>query len=249
MGVRKHKQIGGQLGEWIVTYGDMVTLLLCFFVALFDPNQMDAVELASIATSFQTGGLGSKENGNTLAVGKLEELGNNVATLPSNEKGKSLSVAKKKAVSLFTPEIKSNKVRITTDERGLVISLAADSFFASASAQVNIEQARDSLVKIADFLKTEELVDPTTGLPRSFRLEGHTDKSPVDPNGAWPSNWELSAQRPINVLHILTDFGVDETRFQVAGFADTKPLADNGTPEGRAYNRRVDLIILDSGHL
>ena len=82
-----------------------------------------------------------------------------------------------------------------------------------------------------------------------FRIEGHTDSTPTDPDSPWPSNWELSTARSTNVLHYLVDFGVNEDQFQVAGFADTSPLASEETEEGRAYNRRVDIIILTDGHL
>jgi chemotaxis protein MotB len=91
-----------------------------------------------------------------------------------------------------------------------------------------------------------DIQDPE-GRLRKFRIEGHTDSGSTDP-AQWPSNWELSAARAVNVLHFLTDFGADEKRFSVAGYADNKPYYDNSTPEGRAYNRRVDIIILDEGH-
>jgi chemotaxis protein MotB len=183
------------------------------------------------------------EGGATLTAGRNADLGNTIMSLPSSEKGRSLSTAKKKATSLFAPEVKSNKIRVTVDERGLVISLASDAFFAPASARVNIEETRDILLRLGALLNSEELQK------RKFRIEGHTDSSPVDPNGPWPSNWELSTARSINVLKYLTDIGVEEKRFQVAGFADTVPIASNDTPEGRAYNRRVDIVILDEGHL
>ncbi|HOV62425.1 MAG TPA: OmpA family protein, partial [Spirochaetia bacterium] len=139
------------------------------------------------------------------------------------------------------PEIKSNMVRIKEDERGLIISLAADAFFAPASAEIDIENARETLQKASALLSS---------LPeRKFRIEGHTDSLPTDPTGPWPTNWELSTARATNVLHYLVDFGVDERQFQVAGFADTVPIASNDTPEGRAYNRRVDIVILSEGHL
>ena len=67
-------------------------------------------------------------------------------------------------------------------------------------------------------------------------------------NEKYPSNWELSAERAINVLHYLADYGVNENSFSVAGYADTRPKFSNDTAEGRAYNRRVDIIILDEGH-
>jgi len=86
-------------------------------------------------------------------------------------------------------------------------------------------------------------------LDRKIRIEGHTDDSPIDPNGPWESNWELSTARSLSVLHFLTDIGVEENRFQVAGFADTMKISRNDTPEGMAYNRREDIIIIDDGHL
>jgi len=240
---KKEAEGGGGAPEWIVTYSDMVTLLLTFFAALFNVSEVDEVQLQQMISSLNNIGMGALEGGSTLTAGRNADLGNTIMSLPSMEKGKSLSTAKKKATSLFAPEVKSNKVRVTTDERGLVISLASDAFFAPASAQINIEETRDILLRLGALLNSEELAG------RKFRIEGHTDSSPVDPNGPWPSNWELSTARSINVLKYLTDIGVEEKRFQVAGFADTVPVASNDTAEGRAYNRRVDIVILDEGHL
>lgn len=239
---KKELSVGG-IGEWVVTYGDMVTLLLCFFVALFNASDADVVQTEMLISSLNNIGIGGSTGGNTLSSGKLAELGNTVGTLPSMEKGKYLGTAMKKAVSLFQPEVKSNKVRVSSNERGIVISLASDAFFRPASAQINIEETRDLLVKLAGLLSADELKG------RRFAIEGHTDSSPVDPAGPWESNWELSAARAINTLHYLSDFGVEERRFRVAGFADTIPLSSNNTEEGRAYNRRIDVIILDEAHL
>lgn len=243
MAKKQRKEIGGGTGEWLVTYSDMVTLLLCFFVALFDVTDVDITQMQVLISSMNNIGMGASTGGNTLSVGKLAELGNTVSTLPSMEKGRLLATAKKKATSLFQPEIKSNKVRISTDERGIVISLASDAFFRAASADVNIEETRTMLVRLAELLKSDDLAG------RKFRIEGHTDAVGTDPAGPWRSNWELSTARSLNVLHYLTDFGADERRFQVAGFSDTVPIASNDTEEGRAYNRRVDIIILDAAHL
>lgn len=239
---KKKQELGG-LAEWIVTYGDMITLLLVFFVALFDITEVDVTQYSQLISSLNNIGMGATTGGNTLSAGRLAELGNSISTLPSMERGRLLATAKKKAVSLFQPEIKSNKVRITSDEKGLVISLAADAFFRPASANINIEETRGMLIRLAELLKSPELAG------RTFRIEGHTDRTATDPGGPWFSNWELSTARSLTVLHFLTDFGAPENRFQVAGYADTVPIADNATPEGRAYNRRVDVIILDEGHL
>jgi chemotaxis protein MotB len=243
MAKKKKADAGGVGGEWIVTYSDMVTLMLCFFVALFNPDEVDPTQLAAMISSFNNTGMGASFGGNTLTVGKSADLGNTIMSLPSQDRGRTLGTALKRAISMFQTEIKSNKVRVTHNERGLIISLASDAFFNPASARINIEETRDILLRLGTLLASDEIKG------RKFRIEGHTDDTPVDPEGPWESNWELSARRSISVLHYLTGIGVEEDRFQVAGFADTAPISRNDTPEGRAYNRRVDVVILDEGHL
>jgi len=225
------------------TYADMVTLMLCFFVIFFNPDEVTQQQLDAISTSMQTGGIGAMAGGLTLASGRSADLGAVLMSLPSMEKGRSMGTALRRATSVFSPEIRSNRLRITVDERGIVITLASDAFFNPASARINIESTRDILLRLGSYLASDELSK------RKFRIEGHTDSLDVDPSGPWDSNWELSAMRSINILHYLAGLGIDEKRFQVAGFSDTAPIATNETPEGRAYNRRVDIIILDDAHL
>ncbi len=238
---KKRKKCEEGAPDWLLTYGDMTTLLLTFFIMMFTTATIDGSELRMILAAFQ--GLGSLMGGNTLEVGKLAELGNTIMSLPSRQRGSALDMARKMAISLFQPELRTKKVRIKEDERGLIISLAADAFFKPASAEINIEEARSVLQRAANLLSSSELKNYI------FRIEGHTDSLPTNPKGKWPTNWELSTARATNVLHYLVDFGVNEDQFQVAGFADTVPLASNDTPEGRAYNRRVDIVVLTKGHL
>ena len=226
---------------WQGTYGDMITLMLCFFVMLYNPSEVDVTQMATITQSLQMQETDSVTGGLSLSAGQLSDLGNTINSLPSLEKGKSLGTAKKKAVSLFAPDVKSNRITITSDERGLIITLLSDNFFEEGSAELNISETRDTLLRLADFFNSDELKN------RRFSIEGHTDNVVVN-NDLFPSNWELSAERAINVLHYLADYGVDENSFSVAGYADTRPKFSNDTPEGRAYNRRVDIIILDEGH-
>ncbi|MDR0554653.1 MAG: flagellar motor protein MotB [Treponema sp.] len=249
MARKKRSGGGGPSGqEWLTTYSDMVTLMLCFFVIFFNPDDASTAQMSQLAASVNTMGLGALAGGNTVSIGKQADLGNNIDALPSMEKGKMLGTALKKAVSLFTPDIRSNKVRVTHDERGLVITLAADAFFRPASARINIDETRDILLRLGNLLASPELLD-SRGQPRKIRLEGHTDNEQVDANGPWEDNWDLSTARSRAILHYLTGIGVDEKRFQVAGFADTMPVAKSETREAQAYNRRVDVIILDEGHL
>ncbi|MBO4640120.1 MAG: flagellar motor protein MotB [Treponema sp.] len=227
---------------WQGTYGDMITLMLCFFVMLYNPSEVDVTQLATITQSLQMQETESTSGGMSLSAGRLSDLGNNINSLPSLEKGKSLGLAKKKAVSLFAPDVKTNKITITSDERGLVITLLSDNFFEEGSADLNINETRETLLRLAEFFRSSEVSD------RRFRIEGHTDNTPVSADSKFPSNWELSATRAVNVLHYLADYGVDENKFSVAGYSDTRPKFSNDTAEGRAYNRRVDIIILDEGH-
>jgi chemotaxis protein MotB len=238
---KKQKKCEEGAPAWLLSWGDLTTLLLTFFVMMYDTGSIDQVELNLVLSAFQ--GLGNQTGGNTLQTGKLAELGNTIMSLPTMEKGQSLARAKKTALSAFQPEIRTKKVRVKEDERGLIISLASDAFFRPASADVDIEASRSLLASLAQLLSSPDLAG------RKFRIEGHTDSVSTDPGGPYATNWELSAARSTNVLHYLVDFGVDERQFQVAGFADTVPLASNDTPEGRAYNRRVDVIILSEGHL
>lgn len=214
--------------------------MLCFFVMLYNPSEVDTTSLAQMAASLEVAS--STTGGISLSAGRLSDLGNAINSLPSLERGKSLGLAKKKAVSLFAPEIKSNKITVTSDERGLVITLASDSFFEEGSAQLNIDETREILLRLSSFFADPELKT------KYFRIEGHTDNTPVKNTELFPSNWELSTARAANVLHYLADFGVQEDRFSIAGYADTRPKFSNDSPESRAYNRRVDIIILDEGH-
>ena len=242
MAKREKKEPEKPSTAWLGTYGDMITLMLCFFVMLYNPSEVDVTQLATITESLQMNQSESPTGGMSLSSGRLSDLGNTISALPSLEKGKNLGTAFKKAVSLFAPEVKSNKITITSDERGVVISLAADSFFKKGSAELNIEETRDALLHLSEFFNYPEIKD------RRFRIEGHTDNTPVTNDSVFPSNWELSATRAVNVLHYLADYGVRENDFSVAGYADTRPKFSNDTAEGRAYNRRVDIIILDEGH-
>lgn len=230
---------------FMATYGDMVTLLLTFFVMMFTTATVDGYQLKLILAAFE--GLGTMGGGNTLEEGKLIELGNTVGTLPSMSAGRGLADARRAAISIFQPEIRSRRVRVQEDERGLVISLASDAFFEPASAELNLEETRDVIQKLAQLLNRSDLAS------RYFRVEGHTDATPTDPTGRWPTNWDLSIARSLSVFQAILEYGrADDSfqeRFQLMGRGEFSPVADNDTPEGRMFNRRVDVIILSEGAL
>jgi chemotaxis protein MotB len=235
---KKKREAAAATNEWMSTYGDMITLMLCFFVMLYNPAEEDPAMMAQIMASFS----GSTSGGATsLSQASFADMGNNINSLPSLTRGSALGQVFQKAVSLFVPDTKSNRISVTSDERAVVISLVADNFFALGSAELNLDNTRETLLRLAQFLSSSDMRN------RRFRIEGHTDNT-WNEGIQWPSNWELSAARAINVLHYLSDYGVDETQFSVAGYADTRPKFSNDTAEGQAYNRRVDIVILDEGH-
>ena len=223
---------------WMMTYGDMVTLLLCFFAILFNPVETREEILHAVSEYFT-----NIDWGHSLTIGRMAATGNVVDVMPSQTRGRVLADAMRRAVSVFHREVQSNMVRITHDERGVVISFASDVFFNQASANINVESARSILLNLAILLTSEEVAD------RRFRIEGHTDATAVDPAGRWESNWQLSTERALSVLYYLSNLGVPESRMQVTGFGSTMPLTTEDTDEGRAYNRRVDIIIIDDAHL
>lgn len=232
--------------EYMLTYGDMVTLLLTFFVLLYSQMVPDAKksDIQLVLAAFQ--GLGNFQGGNTLEKGVLADNGFPSDSFPSSKAGNSLSEAKKLAKEIIPSssfQEKNKSVIIYNSERGLVISLSGDTFFNSASANIRMENSREVLYRIAQFLKSEGLSD------KFFRIEGHADDAPSDSNGPWRTNWELASARANNVLHLLSSFEVDEKRMQSVSYGDVRPAQSNGYPEGRAYNRRVDIVVVTEGNL
>ncbi len=228
--------------EYMLTFGDMMNLLLVFFVTMFSLDDPIDPQLLQIKLSAFSG-VGDAEGGLTLQKGPLAEMGNSIDSLPSMTAGDAMDRSLQAAISLLQPEITAKKVRVSEDERGLVISMNGDTFFPPGSAELNMDEARPLLQRLAGLLGASALGG------RNIRVEGHSDNSPTVPDSPFPSNWELSTARATNVLRRLLDYQVPEERLQVAGFADTKPVGDNETAEGRAYNRRVDIVVLTAGHL
>ena len=227
--------------DWLVTYGDMTTLLLTFFILMFTTAEIEGRELQLILSAFR-GSLGLFTGGLTLSKGVLAELGQQIESLPAKEKGDKLAKALEKAVSIFQPEIKSRKVKITEDERGMIISLISDAFFERGSAELTPE-GRRIINKIGRFLQQRDFRE------NDIRVEGHTDNTPISPTSAlysiYPTNWELSAARAVKIVRILNEeFGIPGENLQAVGYGEFQPVESNDIEEGRAYNRRVDIVIM-----
>lgn len=245
---RPEQQYHGGSERWLVSYADFVTLLFAFFVVLYANSNTDTRKAQQLAQSFREA-VGNESLREALAklIGKTPALPPqsnikdpltqpistaelagpgpaSVALLPSLDRLKK-DLAK---------ELRDGRLEVRLERRGLVISLHEASFFPSGE-NTFLPAARHTLGLIVESLRP---------LPNSIRLEGHTDGVPIH-NARFQSNWELSAARSIALMQLFTeDLALSRERLSIAGFADTAPVASNETPEGRARNRRVDIVVL-----
>jgi chemotaxis protein MotB len=222
----------------MVTMGDMNSLLMCLFLIMMGEDSITTGEDFRMAVSSLRGNVGMMSGGSSLAKGTLAEMGQTVMSLPSVDKGKSFGKRAAKAAEIFKPEIQAKAVRISEDERGLIISLASDLFFDSGSARLKPEM-RPVLTKISNIARS---------MPNFVRIEGHTDSNVIRQTQlkeGYRTNWELSASRSLAVLLYMTnEESVNPKQLSSVAFGEFRPIDKNDTPEGRAYNRRVDIVIL-----
>lgn len=219
--------------RWIVSYADMVTLLWALFVVLYalsdsNPRKLLAVQ-QSVDRAFNVGVL----SGNS-GASPIFDAGGGLAPGLEQMRGKDL-VSIQKTLSDFSRDHGlGNKIQVRQDAESITISLADNLLFDSGSADLR-PGSQEVLSEVAGVLRT---------LPNQLHIEGHTDSVPVN-SSDFPTNWELSSARATTVLRFLQDGGgITPARLQTAGFADTRPIAGNDTAEGRALNRRADIVII-----
>ncbi len=219
--------------RWIVSYADMVTLLFALFVVLYATSDANPQKLQSVRHSIDQ----------AFSIGVLQ--GSNGASPVFNSGGgltPSISEIKSNHLAGLTETLNGfaaannieGKIQVRSDADSITISLADNLLFDSGSADLK-PGSQDVLLLVASALR---------GLPNEMRIEGHTDNIPVN-SPDFATNWELSAARASRVLRFLSEQGgLDAARLFLAGYADTRPVGDNATPEGRALNRRADIVIL-----
>jgi len=253
---RKKKQEAHANHErWLVSYADFITLLFAFFVVMFASSQTDKAKARAISESVSA----ALEKGGVQAAvhevlgGTVDEKGVGNAQMrgpggsqpknqapptpppPQTPQDQELLPQMQYLTETLKAEIKAGKLEIKHEERGLVISMNEAAFFPSGDDTID-PKSYDMVATIARLFHDS---------PNPIRLEGHTDSRPIH-TARFRNNWELSAARGIAMLDLLTSrFGIPHERLAVVGYADTVPKASNDTEEGRARNRRVDLIILN----
>jgi chemotaxis protein MotB len=207
--------------RWLISYADFVTLLLAVFVVMFAASQPDKGKAKrvshSVSEALHEGGT-SKPPAVQPKIPAASEL------LPSMQV---LNQA-------LAEEIDAGRIAVHLEARGLVISLRQAAFFPSGGDAIAPSRL-GSLEKISQTIRD---------LPNSVRFEGHTDSAPIHTR-RFRSNWELSSARSIAMLRLFAGrFGIPAAQLAVAGYAETKPVDSNDSAEGRAHNRRVDIVIL-----
>ncbi len=234
-----------------MSYADFITLLFAFFVVMFASTQSDKNKAKDVSDSVRQAlehGQFSAAISTVLGRGKHEarkaplstentpERENPNAPRPGPSHLPDLAKSLETLQRGLNSDLKSGKLELRLDARGLIISMREKAFFASGDSAVAPESL-PILAKIAAVVQS---------LPNQVRLEGHTDSIPIH-NSRFRSNWDLSAARSIAMLELLRDrFQIPVSRMAVAGYAENSPADTNDTEEGRAHNRRVDLVLLST---
>lgn len=232
--VREKKKNGGDEGApaWVVTYGDMMSLLLTFFIFLFAFSSVDAQEFEAVMDALKAQ-LGILDGGRTLDTGAFINAGFEGGELASiTEEGEFQEMIKYVESYVEEQELGSD-VNLELDERGLVIRMTGQVLFDLGKANLN-PAGREVLKTIARFLK---------GIPNDIMIEGHTDDLPIN-NSEFPNNWVLSSIRATTVISYFIEQRIDPRRLSAAGYSEYKPLVPNTSAANRAKNRRVDIVIL-----
>jgi chemotaxis protein MotB len=218
--------------RWLISYADLVTLLFALFTTLYAASTLDAHKLTPIALSLR------------------DAFDARPVQTVASDRGKPAIVAPVELIARVTQfeglktrlsrelddAIRAQRLEITTDGRGLVISLPEQATFPVGTADVT-PGARALIGRVAATIAR---------LPNLVRVEGHTDDVPIR-TARYASNWELSTARASAVVAFLIESGgIDPTRLSAAGYGQFHPRVPNTSSENRARNRRIDLVVLDA---
>lgn len=226
--------------RWLISYADFITLLFAFFVVMYAMSAVNEGKYRVLASTLGTAF--GKAPSDDVKVPQLMP-----DTLPPEVKQRTLKEQQKleeqthmkevasNLMEVMGPLVKEGKVRVTQSRRGVSIEINANVLFDPAKAVLE-PGSLEVLQAVATQLKNE---------PFSIEVTGHTDVMPVS-NTLFASNWELSAVRATSVVRLLADNGINSSRLIAIGREASQPIASNATAEGRARNRRVELMILSA---
>lgn len=251
MALKKEPEKHANHERWLVSYADFITLLFAVFVVLYAMGQSDKKKVEEVMQAIQqsfgmaTAGTAPKVSViPSQAITVIPSLKPEIKVAPAGRTRsgqvktradeKDFRQIKSAVEAYLVKQGAQNKVTLEITRRGLIVSLKEAGFFNSGQANIKPE-AYELINTIAEVM---------TQYNNPLRLEGHTDNVPIS-TAQFPSNWELSTARATNGLkYLLKNFDVDANKISATGYAEFRPIAANDTSEGRARNRRVDLVML-----
>jgi chemotaxis protein MotB len=246
--------------RWLLTYADMITLLMALFMVLFSITSVNKSKLEILSKTLQEafsgkvlpGGTSIRDSGAdpkadkpptpeppipaiTALVGQQSNDQNAQAKAKEQEDFRRL---KRQIDSYAGQKGLQNQVQTIIAQRGLVIRLLTDKVLFDSGAADLKPQATPVLSKVAAILSKEGA--------HQVMVEGHTDNVPIR-GSMFPTNWELSTARASRVVRFLIGGGVAQRRLSAGGYAWLHPIDTNATAAGRSRNRRVEIVLLRSG--
>jgi len=228
MSVRRRKEEAEPENQerWLLTYADLITLLLGLFVILYAMSKIDTKKYAEVVAAL--GGVFGSADASAMRL-KIVQIDKGLPDLYRERT--SIENEIKKALKL---DEKSLPITITEDERGVTVHLQEQLLFASGSADL----------KASSLTMLDQLAEALRKMTNDVRVEGHTDNVPIH-SAAFPSNWHLSVGRALNVgYYLIEKHGIDPEKVSVVGYSEYRPLVPNTTDENRSKNRRVDIVVV-----
>jgi chemotaxis protein MotB len=229
---------------WMVTFSDLVTLILVFFILLFSMSQIDMMKFKAVTESLREQffdfyptvvplDYSSVIENDMPAKDKNLESGSQQQEQSAEED--SMQNLLNEVQGFLSKNGMDDVIVANRTERGVVLVLEEKVLFDPGEAII-LGDAYGFLDKVGELLKS---------MPNLVKVEGHTDDRPMN-SFRYPSNWELSAARASSVIkYLIENHGLDSRRFIAVGYSDTRPLVSNDSPENRKKNRRVEIVISD----
>jgi chemotaxis protein MotB len=220
--------------RWLVSYADLVTLLLAFFTTLYAASKVDATKMAPLSASLQQA-FKVDPGAPVVAASAPESRPTIVPPVEVVPRRPGLNDIRIALDAGLADDIRNHRAEITMDPRGLVVTMPEDAVFEVAST----DPSPTALALVS------RMASAVRGLPNDVRIEGHTDNVPIR-TPKYRSNWELSTARASAVVaYLIESEGIDPARLSAAGYGEFHPRAANDTPANRARNRRIDIIVLE----
>lgn len=221
--------------RWLVTYADLITLLLAFFIVMYSMSQVDAKKFGEMTAAmnaiFDGGGIAME--GTTGASLAMDD-----AVVPTQSESyavmrETFEGLRNRLKEYLKGTVLAEHVRVGLDSRGVVMTIDDVLLFGAGSAELRPENM--GLLSWVAVVLAE--------MPVDIRIEGHSDNRPMA-GGRYPSNWELSLARSMTVLRYFHDVhDIPPSRLSASGYGEFRPVADNGSEAGRARNRRVEIVL------